>query len=111
VTLCIIVDVNLAWIAGPLRRRGFIVYAPGDDYPMDASDDELLEWALRTGCVVVSMDAFFRGKPCSVYVPPHWDRRYNSWDIVTRIVKLAALAGRQCRWQSPGAIAEEGFSP
>ena len=92
--LCFIVDVNVAWLKWPLRRRGFLVYAPGEDYPLEAGDHELLEWAARTGCVVVSMDRFFEGKPGAVYVEPGWERRLNSWDLPTRVIKHAARTWR-----------------
>jgi len=88
--VCFIVDVNIAWIAAPLRRRGFLVFEPYRDYPADADDSEILEYAVRTGCIVVSHDMFFLGKPNSVYVPHDWEKRYNSWDLVTKIVKLAS---------------------
>ena len=88
--LCFILDVNVAWLKWPLRRRGFLVYAPGEDFPEDAGDAELLEWAAKTGCIVVSMDRFFEGKPNAVFVRPEWEERYNSWDLTTKIVKLAS---------------------
>ena len=89
--LCFIVDSNIAWLKYPLKRRGFIVYAPVEDYPEGASDRELLEWASKLGCVVVSTDAYFSGKSNAVYVPHYWLQRYNSWDLVTKIIKTAAL--------------------
>lgn len=92
--LCFIVDQSIAWLKYPLRRRGFIVFAPGEDFPIDAGHAELLEYARRTGCVVVSHARFFEGEDAAVYVPLRWDRRYNSWDLVTKIVKLAARAAR-----------------
>jgi len=87
--LCFIVDVNLAWLKYPLRRRGFIVYAPCEDYPETAEDIELLEWARRLGCYVVSSDKYFRDKDHAIYVPHWWNKKYNSWEIATKVIKMA----------------------
>ena len=95
--LCFVLDQNVAWMKRPLRRRGFLVFAPGEDFPDDVDDYELLLYAERTGCVVVSTDRFFKGKPMAVYIPLEWTgrrSRYNSWDLVTKVVKLAAEARR-----------------
>lgn len=88
--LCFIVDVNVAWMKRPLRRRGFLVYAPHEDYPPDASDNEILEYAEKTGCIVVSADKFFEGKKMAVYIPPSWEKKYNTWEIVTKVIKEAS---------------------
>ena len=88
--LCFVVDQNIAWLKHPLRRRGFLVYAPGEDFPEDIDDAGLLGIAEETGCVVVSRDRYFENEPRAVYVPHTWLRRYNSWDLTTKVVKLAA---------------------
>jgi len=93
--LCFILDNNISWLKYPLVRRGFTVFAPPKDFQSDAQDQEILDMAERTGCVVVSTDVYFMDKPMAVYVPHRWIRRYNSWDLVTKIVKLAATMVRK----------------
>jgi len=88
--VCFIIDVNVAWISKPLKRRGFLVFEPYKDFPETASDSELLEYAERTGCFVVSKDMYFQNRDRAVYVPHIWLHRYNSWEIVTKIVKEAS---------------------
>ena len=93
--LCFIVDVNVAKLARPLRRRGFLVFEPYRDYPADASDTELAEWALKTGCVLVTADQGLyslarRLGACVVHLPHRFLYTRNSWEHVTKTVKLAA---------------------
>ena len=80
-----------------MRRRGFTVLAPGEDFPEDAGDRELLDMAVETCCVVVSTDRYFMGEPLAVYVPHRWLERYNSWELVTKIVGAAAVEARRVR--------------
>ena len=92
--LCFILDVNAAWLKYPLRKRGFLVFAPHEDYPPDTPDSELLEYARKNGCVVVSYDKFFMNKDRAIYIPPEWVRKYNSWELVSKIIKHASLKSR-----------------
>jgi len=98
--LCFLVDENVAWLAGPLERRGFRVLRPGRDYPRGASDGYLCWLARSLGCVVVSSDPYFAGAGCGVHLSHRLLWRRNSWEIVTVVVKLAALAGRGRRGSS-----------
>lgn len=88
---CFIIDKNIAWIEEPLRRRGFKVYSPKRGLPNTSSDLELLEWARKLGCYVVSHDNRFKDVDQAIHVPIEWNERYNSWELVTRIIKTAAL--------------------
>lgn len=91
--LCLIIDNNMLWLCRPLRRRGFTVYCDGLDFP-DVGDVELLELGRKTGCIVVSKDKYFDNKECAIYISHREEWRRNSWELITRIVKHAALARR-----------------
>lgn len=93
--LCFILDVNIAWVGRALERRGFIVYMPRRDYPLEASDSQLLEYAISKNCIIVSTDKFFEDMPNSLYIPHKWLKRYNSWEIVTKIIKYASIKSRK----------------
>lgn len=76
-SLCFIVDQSIAWIGWPLTRRGFLVFRSYYDYPMDADDTEIVEWARKTGCVIVTNDKYLAVLACregarAVWIPPHW---------------------------------------
>ena len=93
IPLCIIVDYNIAWICKPLKRRGILVYCPEKDYT-DLGDQYLLEQAQRLGCIVVSKDKYFENKQNTVYITHREEYRRNSWELITRIIKQAALRKR-----------------
>lgn len=99
-TLCFIVDVNVAHLARGLRRRGFVVYEPHKDYPADADDMDLIHWAEGLGCVIVTADLWLHRAAtengvCAVYVDQGYIATRNTWDQVTRVVKQAALCARK----------------
>ena len=84
-SLCFVVDNNIGWVAKPLVRRGFRVIQIVRGIP----DYMILQLALRTGCIVITRDRDFIGKPQSFVVPSWWFEKYNSWEIVTKIIKYA----------------------
>ena len=94
-SLCFVLDNNVGWLMHPLWRRGFLVFAPPKDFPDDISDEELLDMARRLGCFVVSTDRFFEGEERAVYIPHRWLKRYNSWEITTKVIKIAAEKARR----------------
>lgn len=93
---CVFLDANIAYLGRGLKRRGAVVYLPYYDYPMNARDEEILWWANHLACPVVSLDTFFKGKPCSIHFPFTWQRRYNTWEQVTKVLKLYREARKTC---------------
>lgn len=69
-----------------LERRGFKVYSsmlwiiPIHWNP--------LKTAKRKGCFLVTLDKRLAGLEGVIYIPPDW-ARYNTWELVTKIVKQA----------------------
>jgi hypothetical protein len=77
----------VAFLKWGLRRRGFQVIAPGEGYPPGSPDWLVSRIAEATGCPIVTLDRDFEGDPRAVVIPHAWLERYNSWELVTKVVK------------------------
>lgn len=103
---CLLIDANIPnYVVYGLRRRGFRVVAVGRDVTHRLPDRYIAELAQRNGCVIVTKDHDFDGERNAVYVPQEWFEKYNSWEIVTKIVKLV-FSSKSMPDDSPDTIVE-----
>ena len=85
---CLLLDANIPnYVYYGLKKRGFRVIAVGRDITHRLPDQYILKIAKQRNCVIITKDHDFDGKPNTVYIPHHWFEKYNSWEIVTKIVK------------------------
>ncbi len=89
---CFVLDYGLSKLKKGLERRGFKVYSAVLWFIPIISNP--LKTARRKGCFLVTLDHRLRGAEGAIYIPPEWSR-YNTWELVTKIVKEACTAASQ----------------
>ena len=91
---CLVVDASIPTrVARGLRRRGYRVIVVGIDITPKLPDRLITKLAERNRCVIITKDKGFAGK-LAVVVPQEWFIRYNTWEIVTKIVIRVATLSR-----------------
>jgi predicted nuclease of predicted toxin-antitoxin system len=55
--------------------------------PLGLPDFMIAKIAEKENCVIVTLDGDFYGYENALVIPRWWVERYNSWDIVTKVIK------------------------
>ena len=81
------VDNSIAWLKYPLMRRGFkVIY-----FKVGIPDHYIVKIATINNCIVITRDRDFLKYRNVVYIPEEWIKKYNSWDLTTKVIKEASL--------------------